>query len=85
MGTKWARPGGVPVGLGGWHPGDVSRDWHLERYPGKYVAIDMTTDEVVLAADTPQELEAAIREQGLRNVATMRAPREDEPLLVGPG
>ncbi len=81
--TKWAPPGGVPLGLGGWHHGDVPRDWHLERYPGKYVAIDMATDEVVLTADTPQELEAAIREQGLKNVATMRAPRPDEPLFVG--
>ncbi len=35
----------------------------------------MTTDEVVLEPDTPQELEAAITKQGLRNVATMRAPR----------
>lgn len=67
----------------GWHHGGVPRDWHLERYPGKYVAIDMTTDEVVLAADTPQELEAAIKKQGLKNVATMRAPRPDEPLFVG--
>lgn len=43
----------------------------------------MTTDEVVLAAGTPHELEAAIREQGLKHVATMRAPRPDEPLFVG--
>ena len=44
-----------------WHHGDVPRNWHLERYPGKYVAIDVTTDEVVLFADTPQELHEMIQ------------------------
>ena len=53
----------------------MPRYWHLERYPGKYVAIDMRTDEVVL--------EAEIRGKGLPNVATMRAPTADEPLFVG--
>ncbi len=61
----------------------MPRHWHLERYPGKYVAIDMKTDEVVLAVDTPQELEAEIKAKGLTNVATMRAPTPDEPLFVG--
>ncbi len=61
----------------------MPRYWHLDRYPGKHVAIDMRTDEVVLVADTPQELEAQIRAQGLKHVATMRAPTEDEPLFVG--
>ncbi|MGI8683570.1 MAG: hypothetical protein ACR2MO_00440 [Acidimicrobiales bacterium] len=63
----------------------MPRYWHLERYPGKFVAIDMKTDEVVLTADTPQALEADIRAKGLRNVMVMRAPTEDEPLFVGPG
>ncbi|MGH9225751.1 MAG: DUF5678 domain-containing protein [Acidimicrobiales bacterium] len=63
----------------------MPRYFNLERYPGKYVAIDMKTDEVVLATDTPQELEVKIRTQGLRNVMVMRAPMEDEPLFVGPG
>lgn len=63
----------------------MPRYWHLERYPGKHVAIDMRTNEVVLVADTPQELHAEIQARGLRNVATMRAPTEDEPLFVGPG
>lgn len=61
----------------------VVRNFHLERYPGKYVAIDMKTDEVVLTADTPRELHEQIKERGLRNVATMRAPREDEPFFMG--
>jgi len=67
----------------GWHHGGMPRYWHLERYPGKFVAIDMKTDEVVLTADTPQELHEEIQRLGLRNVATMRAPRQDEPLFVG--
>ncbi len=61
----------------------VPRYFHLERYPGKYVAIDMATDEVVLTADTPEELHEQILAKGLLNVAVMRAPREDEPLFVG--
>jgi len=63
----------------------VPRYFHLERYPGKHVAIDMATDEVVLTADTPQELHEQIQAQGLSNVMVMRAPTEDEPLFVGPG
>jgi hypothetical protein len=61
----------------------MPRHWRLERYPGKYVAIDMKSDKVVLVADTPQELEAEIQAKGLRHVATMRAPTPDEPLFVG--
>lgn len=63
----------------------VPRNFHLERYPGKYVAVDLATDEIMLTADTPQELHDEIQARGLRNVATMRAPTEDEPLFVGPG
>jgi hypothetical protein len=63
----------------------MPRQWHLERYPGKYVAIDMRTDEVVAVADTPQDLHEEIHRRGLKNVATMRAPTPDEPLFVGPG
>jgi hypothetical protein len=61
----------------------VPRYFHLERYPGKFVAIDMATDEVVLTADTPEELHEQIQQRALRNVAVMRAPIEDEPLFVG--
>ncbi|MGH9278164.1 MAG: hypothetical protein ACRD12_08660 [Acidimicrobiales bacterium] len=63
----------------------MPRNWHLDRYPGKYVAIDVQTDEVVLAAETPHQLHEEIQARGIRNVAIMRAPREDEPLFVGPG
>lgn len=65
--------------------GSMPRYFHLERFPGRWVAIDMATDDVVLTADTPQQLEADIRASGLRNVMVMRAPTEDEPLFVGPG
>jgi hypothetical protein len=44
----------------------VPRYFHLERYPGKYVAIDMASDEVVLTADTPEELHEQIQAKGLR-------------------
>jgi hypothetical protein len=50
--------------------------------PGKYVAIDMASDEVVLTADTPQELHDRLQAKGLLNVAVMRAPREDESVSV---
>lgn len=61
----------------------MPRYFHIERYPGKFVAIDMATDEVVLTADTPEELHEQIQRSGFRNVAVMPAPREDEPLFVG--
>ncbi|HEX9681929.1 MAG TPA: hypothetical protein VGA13_02520 [Acidimicrobiales bacterium] len=57
----------------------------LSRRAVGAVAIDMTTDEVALVADTPQELHDKIQAQGLRNVAILRAPTEDESLFVGPG
>jgi hypothetical protein len=41
----------------------------------------MTGDEVVLTAQTPQELEAAIKEEDPENVATMRTPSVHERLL----
>jgi hypothetical protein len=63
----------------------MPRYWHLERYPGKWVAIDMKLDEVVLSADTPQQLHEDIQAASLRNVAVMRAPTKNEPLSVGPG
>jgi hypothetical protein len=63
----------------------MPRSFGLERYPGKWVAVDLATDEVVLTADTPEQLHEDIRASGLHNVAVMRAPTEDEPLFVGPG
>ncbi len=35
--------------------------YNLERYRGKYVAIDLATDEVVLTAETPYQLHEEIQ------------------------
>ena len=57
----------------------------MADHPGRWVALDIPTHEVVLVADSPQELDEAIRSAGIvADVAVMRAPREDEPLFVGP-
>ncbi len=57
----------------------MPRYFHPERYPGMYVAIDIASDEVVLTANTPQELHEHIQAP---RVAVMRAPREDESGFV---
>ncbi|HET6811612.1 MAG TPA: hypothetical protein VFH50_11445 [Acidimicrobiales bacterium] len=57
----------------------------MADHAGRWVALDIRTHEVVLVADSPEELDEQIRTAGLvSDVATMRAPREDEPLFVGP-
>lgn len=43
----------------------------------------MASDEVVLTADTPEELHEQIQANGLRNVAVMRPPSEDDPSSSG--
>jgi hypothetical protein len=58
---------------------------HVEGYEGKVVAIDRVSDDVVAAADTPEELMAIIRSQHLVNTMVIRIPRLDEPLRVGLG
>ena len=63
----------------------MPRDVPLDRFPGKWVAIDLATDEVVASADSPHDLIVRIREEGLSNVAMMRAPAEGEPIYVGLG
>lgn len=57
----------------------------LAESAGKWVAVDRTTNEARLMADSPYELAAEIRRQGLRNVAVVRAPDPSEPDLVGLG
>jgi hypothetical protein len=61
------------------------RHLHVEGYEGKVVAIDRDSDEVVAAADTPEELMRIVRKRGLRNTMILRAPRVGEPLRVGLG
>lgn len=56
-----------------------------ERHGGRWVARRFVTHEVVLAADSPEELDSAIQAQGLRDVAVMRMPAADEPLWAGLG
>jgi hypothetical protein len=57
----------------------------LAAVPGRWVAIDRTTNEMRAVAATPYELQAKIRELGLQGVAVVRAPDPREPELVGLG
>ena len=63
----------------------TGRQLNVEGYEGKVVAIDRVSDEVVAAADTPEELMAIIRSRHLVNTMVVRVPRVDEPLRVGLG
>jgi hypothetical protein len=57
---------------------------NLADYAGRYVALDLDSDEVLADADTMLALIAIVREQGLR-ASIVRVPRDDEPVLVGLG
>lgn len=57
---------------------------NLIQYPGRYVALDLVTDEVLADAATMIELIEIVRLQGLK-ASIVRAPDLDEPVLVGPG
>jgi len=57
----------------------------LAESAGKWIAVDRSTNEPRLMADSPYELAAEIRRRGLRNVAVVRAPDPSEPELVGLG
>ena len=57
----------------------------FEECPGKWVAVDRRTGEVIAADDNPYTLAAKAKENGLRNIAIVRAPSEDQPELVGFG
>jgi hypothetical protein len=63
----------------------TGRVLHVEGYEGKVVAIDMVTDEVVAAADTPELLFAIIRNEAIENAMILRVPELDSPLRVGLG
>ena len=54
------------------------------RSPGATSPLDLDTDEVLADAATMPELIDIIRERGLK-ASIIRAPREDEPVLVGLG
>jgi len=57
----------------------------LAQCPGKWVAVDMVTNELREVADSPYALAAKIRERRLQNVAVVRSPDPAEPELVGLG
>ena len=62
---------------------DVRRP-DLSKYPGRYVALDLVSDEVLADAATMLELIEIVRSRTLK-ASIVRAPREDEPVLVGLG
>jgi hypothetical protein len=62
---------------------DVRRP-NLEQYAGRFVALDLESDQVLADAETFAELAAIVRGSGLR-ASIVRAPRLDELLLVGLG
>ena len=62
---------------------DVRRP-NLASYAGRYVALDLDSDNVLADAATLLELVAIVRARGLR-ASIVRAPRDDEPVLVGLG
>jgi hypothetical protein len=63
----------------------AGRVLHVEGYEGKVVAIDMATDEVVAAADTPELLFEIIRTEAIEHAMILRVPELDSPLRVGLG
>ena len=62
----------------------VVRRPDLSKYPGRYVALDLVSDEVLADAPTLLELIEIVRSRNLKT-SIVRAPREDEPVLVGLG
>ena len=56
----------------------------LSMYPGRYVTLDLATDEVLASAATMLEIIEIVRSRGLK-ASIVRAPSEDEAVLVGLG
>lgn len=56
----------------------------LTRFPGRYVPLDLVTDAVLADAATMTEIIEIVRSRRLQ-ASIVRAPREDEAVLVGPG
>jgi hypothetical protein len=77
----WSRKGTVVESK----PDRVALSSILAESADKWVAVDRTTNEPRLMADSPYQLAADIRMHGLRNVAVVRAPDPSEPELVGLG
>ena len=64
---------------------NVTRRPDLAQHAGRFVALSVPGDEVVVSADTPEELFRILDEQHVGHVTIMRAPRIDEPVYVGLG
>lgn len=67
------------------HPDRVGLATVFAQIPGKWVAVDLDTNEPRVVADSPAEMVAEIRCSGIDNVAVVRAPETNEPQLVGLG
>ena len=61
------------------------RQLEVAGYEGMVVAVDRSTDAVVAAAETPEELMKIVRDRHLENTMIVRVPRAGEPLRVGLG
>ncbi|HWL45509.1 MAG TPA: DUF5678 domain-containing protein [Ilumatobacter sp.] len=57
----------------------------LEKYRGKWVAVDPSGGVVVEAAETHEALLQALEHQPGRKVVIHRVPVLDEPIFVGLG
>lgn len=77
----WKRKGELVPSM----PDRVPLSRVLAESAGKWVAVDRSTNQLRLIADSPYALAAEIRRSGLRNVAVVRAPDPSEPELVGLG
>jgi len=68
-----------------------ARDEHLKmeqafaECAGQWVAVDRKTGDVIAARNTPYELSAYIKSEGIHGVDVVRAPSEQEPEMVGFG
>jgi len=51
-------------------------------HPRKWLALDVSTNEVVAKTDTPEEMIAYLRQHRIEGVAMVRAPAENEPLYL---
>lgn len=67
------------------HPDRVGLASVLAQVPGKWVAIDLETNELRVVADTPTQLVAEVRRSRITDIGVVRAPERDEPQLVGLG
>jgi len=57
----------------------------LERYRGRWIAIDPGDDAVVAATGTLEDLHGLLDSNPERTVVIQRVPGSDEPLFVGLG